>query len=119
MSNEYDAVRMQLYGLYKVAKEGKCQEPKPKPDTVLGGEKNRTKWEAWMKASTFSKEEAMARYVSVALSVVKSRGGGAGRRRRQSQESGDGGESGSGGWGCQGGEGRGCGRRGRCPDAGD
>ena len=34
MSNEYDAVRMQLYGLYKVAKEGKCQEPKPKPDTV-------------------------------------------------------------------------------------
>lgn len=27
-----------------------------------------------MKASTFSKEEAMARYVSVALSVVKSRG---------------------------------------------
>lgn len=46
---------------------------------VLGGEKNRTKWEAWMKASTFSKEEAMARYVSVALSVVKSRGEEAGR----------------------------------------
>lgn len=41
---------------------------------VLGGEKNRSKWMAWMKASTFSKEEAMARYVSVALSVVKSRG---------------------------------------------
>lgn len=34
MSNEYDAVRMQLYGLYKVAKEGKCEGPKPKPDTV-------------------------------------------------------------------------------------
>ncbi|CBN77838.1 acyl-CoA binding domain protein and partial Diacylglycerol O-acyltransferase [Ectocarpus siliculosus] len=74
LSTQYDAVRMQLYGLYKVAKEGKCQEPKPKPDTVLGGEKNRSKWMAWMKASTFSKEEAMARYVSVALSVVKSRG---------------------------------------------
>ena len=29
-----------------------------------------------MKASTFSKEEAMARYVTVALSVVKSRGKG-------------------------------------------
>ncbi len=27
-----------------------------------------------MQASTFSKEEAMARYVSVALSVVRSRG---------------------------------------------
>lgn len=34
LSTQYDAVRMQLYGLYKVAKEGKCQEPKPKPDTV-------------------------------------------------------------------------------------
>ena len=34
MSNEYDAVRMQLYGLYKVAKEGRCQDPRPKPDTV-------------------------------------------------------------------------------------
>ena len=32
------------------------------------------KWNAWMLASTFSKEEAMARYVSVALGVVKSRG---------------------------------------------
>lgn len=42
---------------------------------VLGGnEKAKTKWEAWMRASTFSKEEAMARYVSIALSVVKSRG---------------------------------------------
>jgi len=34
MSSEYDAVRKQLYGLYKVAKEGKCEKPKPKPDTV-------------------------------------------------------------------------------------
>lgn len=41
MSIEYDAVRMQLYGLYKVAKEGKCQEPKPKPDTVSEQCRNR------------------------------------------------------------------------------
>lgn len=41
---------------------------------VLGRENARSKWDAWMRASTFSKEEAMARYVSVALSVVKSRG---------------------------------------------
>lgn len=34
-SDEYAAVKMQLYGLYKVAKEGKCQEPKP--ETVSGG----------------------------------------------------------------------------------
>lgn len=31
-SDEYGAVEMQLYGLYKVAREGKCEEPKP--DTV-------------------------------------------------------------------------------------
>lgn len=41
---------------------------------VLGRDTARVKWEAWMSASTFSKEEAMARYVAVALSVVKSRG---------------------------------------------
>lgn len=43
-----------------------------------GGENARIKWDSWMRASTFSKEEAMAQYVSVALSVVKSREGGRG-----------------------------------------
>lgn len=33
-SPEYDSVRLQLYGLYKVVKEGKCEEPKP--ETVNG-----------------------------------------------------------------------------------
>lgn len=34
LSDEYDSVKMQLYGLYKVATEGKCEEPKPKQDMV-------------------------------------------------------------------------------------
>ena len=28
-SDEFAAAGMELYGLYKVAKEGKCREPKP------------------------------------------------------------------------------------------
>lgn len=34
-SDEYASVREQLYGLYKVATEGKCEEPKPE-QTVRG-----------------------------------------------------------------------------------
>lgn len=29
LSDEYELVKMQLYGLYKIATEGKCDEPKP------------------------------------------------------------------------------------------
>lgn len=71
-SEEYEPVRMQLYGLFKVATEGKCESAKP--DVGLGMENPRKKWEAWMRASTFSKEEAMQQYVTTALSVVKRRG---------------------------------------------
>lgn len=34
-SPEYDSVHLQLYGLYKVATEGKCEEPKPELVSLL------------------------------------------------------------------------------------
>lgn len=37
-SDEYEPVRLQLYGLYKVAKEGKCTIPKPE---MVRGESNK------------------------------------------------------------------------------
>ncbi|CAM9290859.1 unnamed protein product [Choristocarpus tenellus] len=70
-SKEFQASKMQLYGLYKASTVGKCQESKP--PMVMGTEDARAKWEAWMQASTFEREDAMTRYTKLALEVVKAR----------------------------------------------
>ncbi|GKU94854.1 hypothetical protein SLEP1_g8288 [Rubroshorea leprosula] len=52
-------IKMQMYGLHKVATQGPCLQPRPMPLKVSA----RAKWNAWHKASNISPEEAMEQYI--------------------------------------------------------
>lgn len=54
-------LQLKLYGLYKQAMEGKCNQPKPPMYDLKG----RKKWYAWSEMGSMSKEEAMAAYVQL------------------------------------------------------
>ncbi|VVC24890.1 FERM/acyl-CoA-binding protein, 3-helical bundle,Acyl-CoA-binding protein, ACBP,Ankyrin repeat- [Cinara cedri] len=58
-------VQLKLYGFYKQALEGKCNLPKP-PIYDLKGRK---KWYAWSEMGLMSKEEAMAGYINLVISI--------------------------------------------------
>lgn len=54
-------LQLKLYGFYKQALEGKCNQPKP----PLYDLKGRKKWYAWSEMGDMSKEEAMTGYVDL------------------------------------------------------
>lgn len=54
-------LQLKLYGLYKQALEGQCNQPKPPMYDLKG----RKKWYAWSEMGSMSKEEAMAAYVEL------------------------------------------------------
>ncbi|XP_030537946.1 acyl-CoA-binding domain-containing protein 3 [Rhodamnia argentea] len=54
-------VKMQLYGLHKVATEGPCHEPQPMALMVSA----RAKWNAWQRLGNMSPDVAMERYISL------------------------------------------------------
>lgn len=54
-------VKMQLYGLHKVATEGPCHEPQPMAFMVSA----RAKWNAWQRLGSMSPDVAMERYISL------------------------------------------------------
>ncbi|KAI6688001.1 hypothetical protein NL676_024829 [Syzygium grande] len=54
-------VKMQLYGLHKVATEGPCREPQPMALMVSA----RAKWNAWQRLGNMSPDVAMERYISL------------------------------------------------------
>jgi len=58
-------VQLKLYGFYKQALEGKCNQPKP-PIYDLKGRK---KWYAWSEMGSMSKEEAMEAYVDLVITI--------------------------------------------------
>ncbi|KAG4379392.1 hypothetical protein GLYMA_17G236700v4 [Glycine max] len=54
-------LRMELYGLYKVATEGLCREPQPMALKLAA----RAKWNAWQKLGNMNPEVAMEQYISL------------------------------------------------------
>ncbi|KAJ9670529.1 hypothetical protein PVL29_026825 [Vitis rotundifolia] len=54
-------VKMQLYGLHKVAIEGPCREPPPMALKISA----RAKWNAWQRLGNMSPEAAMDQYVAL------------------------------------------------------
>jgi len=54
-------LRVQFYGLYKVATIGPCDRPKP-----IFGTEAMNRWEAWNEYSSLTKEQAMNEYISLA-----------------------------------------------------
>ncbi|XP_044511929.1 acyl-CoA-binding domain-containing protein 3-like [Mangifera indica] len=54
-------VKMELYGLHKIATEGPCREPQPIPLMVSA----RAKWNAWQRLGNMNPEEAMEQYVKL------------------------------------------------------
>jgi acyl-CoA-binding protein len=54
-----DATLLELYGLYKQAKFGKCNTSQPWAIQV----KERAKWDAWNALGDMSKKSAMQKYV--------------------------------------------------------
>ncbi|BAT82609.1 hypothetical protein VIGAN_03265000 [Vigna angularis var. angularis] len=54
-------VKMDLYGLHKVATEGPCREPQPMPLKLSA----RAKWNAWQKLGNMNPEVAMEQYISL------------------------------------------------------
>lgn len=59
--------RLIFYSLYKQATEGPCKQKKPAFYDVVG----KLKWEAWMKVSKISKDEAKKRYIMQFLKAAK------------------------------------------------
>ncbi|XP_025422451.1 acyl-CoA-binding domain-containing protein 4 [Sipha flava] len=58
-------LQLKLYGLYKQALEGKCNQPKPPIFDIKG----RKKWFAWSEMGLMSKEEAMAKYINLVKDI--------------------------------------------------
>ncbi|CAH8314183.1 unnamed protein product [Eruca vesicaria subsp. sativa] len=56
-----DEVKMELYGLHKIATEGSCRETQPMAIMVSA----RAKWNAWQKLGNMSQEEAMEQYLEL------------------------------------------------------
>lgn len=60
-------VKMELYGLQKVAIEGPCRERQPMALKVSA----RAKWNAWKQREDMSREEAMGQYVTLLSRTVQ------------------------------------------------
>ncbi|KAK4795243.1 hypothetical protein SAY86_013237 [Trapa natans] len=60
-SLESNDVKMQLYGLHKVATEGPCHEPQPMALKVSA----RAKWNAWQRLGNMSPDVAMGQYITL------------------------------------------------------
>ncbi|KAK4752760.1 hypothetical protein SAY87_021558 [Trapa incisa] len=60
-SLEGSDVKMQLYGLHKVATEGPCREPQPMALKVSA----RAKWNAWQRLGNMGPDVAMEQYITV------------------------------------------------------
>lgn len=58
-------LQLKLYGFYKQAVKGKCDQPKP-PIYDLKGRK---KWYAWSEMGSMSKEDAMAAYIDLVKTI--------------------------------------------------
>lgn len=58
-------LQLKLYGLYKQALEGKCNQPKPPIFDIKG----RKKWFAWSEMGLMTKEEAMAAYIDIVKDI--------------------------------------------------
>ncbi|PPD98484.1 hypothetical protein GOBAR_DD04474 [Gossypium barbadense] len=54
-------LKMQLYGLHKIATQGPCHEPQPMPFKLSA----RAKWNAWKKLGNMSLEAAMELYITL------------------------------------------------------
>ncbi|XP_021274139.1 acyl-CoA-binding domain-containing protein 3-like [Herrania umbratica] len=54
-------VKMQFYGLYKIATEGPCHEPQPMALKLSA----RAKWNAWKRLGNMSPEAAMEQYITL------------------------------------------------------
>ncbi|XVF36389.1 hypothetical protein REPUB_Repub19eG0054500 [Reevesia pubescens] len=54
-------VRMELYGLHKIATEGPCREPQPLAFMIS----SRSKWNAWQTLGNMNPEAAMEQYVAL------------------------------------------------------
>ncbi|KAK7376950.1 hypothetical protein VNO80_02370 [Phaseolus coccineus] len=54
-------MKMELYGLHKVATEGPCREPQPMPLKLSA----RAKWNAWQKLGNMNPEVAMEQYINL------------------------------------------------------
>ncbi|KAJ3105466.1 hypothetical protein HDU97_008082 [Phlyctochytrium planicorne] len=64
-------ILLQLYGLFKVAREGECKKDRPGFFDMEG----RAKWDAWKNCSHLSSEEAATQYVSFVTEHTKWRSG--------------------------------------------
>ncbi|XP_050421428.1 uncharacterized protein LOC126833893 [Adelges cooleyi] len=58
-------IQLKLYGFYKQALEGKCNQPKPPIYNLKG----RKKWYAWSEMGAISKEEAMEQYIELVKTI--------------------------------------------------
>ncbi|XP_016464460.2 uncharacterized protein LOC107787408 [Nicotiana tabacum] len=54
-------LKMQLYGLHKIATEGPCYGPQPMPFKLSA----RAKWSSWHRLGDMSREKAMKKYVAL------------------------------------------------------
>jgi acyl-CoA-binding protein len=63
-SNE---MKLTFYGLYKQATVGPCKEPRPSMFYYI----DRTKWDAWDKCRSMSKEAAMAAYIDELRKILE------------------------------------------------
>ncbi|XP_027940796.1 acyl-CoA-binding domain-containing protein 3-like [Vigna unguiculata] len=61
LENVGSNVKMELYGLHKVATEGPCREPQPMALKLSA----RAKWNAWQKLGSMNPEVAMEQYISL------------------------------------------------------
>lgn len=62
-----DQQLLELYGLYKQATVGDCNQPKPGMFAL----KEKAKHEFWTKKSGMSKEQAMKEYVALAKQLIE------------------------------------------------
>lgn len=58
-------LQLKLYGLYKQALEGKCNQPKP----PLYDLKGRKKWYAWSEMGSMTQEESMVAYIDLVKTI--------------------------------------------------
>ncbi|KAI4315043.1 hypothetical protein L6164_027891 [Bauhinia variegata] len=61
ISSLSDDVKLQLYGLHKIATQGPCREPQPMALKFSA----RAKWNAWQQLGSMSPELAMERYITI------------------------------------------------------
>ncbi|XP_051138073.1 acyl-CoA-binding domain-containing protein 1 [Andrographis paniculata] len=71
-------VQLQLYGLYKIATEGKCSTPQPSALKMTA----RAKWQAWNKLGAMPAEEAMEKYIDLVTELYPSWADGATTKRK-------------------------------------